>query len=186
MNARLVGIPPELCSSDTGAPFARCLVCDRPLDGDTEYMVEKAFRRYPDYGLRDTVFEYAVCTECYAEISGRFSAESRARVDTYFAERVDQEERVKRLEAEAADNIAPWIGRCMVSGAPVDELEEYQVVAHCIGGFLVLGPAPFIIGGPVIDEIVELLSNETLDELGGFRDQYFGLPPELRPQVVVL
>ena len=182
----LTDIPDELCSSETGLPFTNCLVCDRELGTGVEYMVEKAVRKYSDYGVQDTVFEYAVCMDCYTTLSATFSIESRERIEEYFRERVDQDDRVRRLSVLPADDLAPRIGVCMVSGESIDALEEYQVVAHCVGDKLVVGPAPFMIGGPTIDEITGLLSNETLDELGGFRDQYFGLPPEFQPQVVLL
>ncbi len=186
MIARLADIPRELYSTETGAPFSECLVCGRPLGESAEYMVEKAVRKYSDYDLQDTVFEYAVCIACYQTLSASFSMESRQAVDGFFAERVDQQERLERLSDVPTNDLAPWIGSCLLTGTPADSLEEYQIVAHCFGEHLVVGPAPFLIGGPAIDEITGLLSNETLDELGGFRDQYFGLPPELQPQVVFL
>jgi hypothetical protein len=182
----LTDIPPDFCSSETGQPFANCLVCDATLHDGIEYMVEKAVRKYAGYAVQDTVFEYAVCMDCYTVLSANFSAESRERLDAFFRENVDQTDRLVKLAAVPVDDIEHRIGACMITGTAADALEEYQVVAHCIGDKLVVGAAPFMIGGPAIDEITGLLSNETLDELGGFRDQYFGLPPELQPQVVIL
>lgn len=186
MIARLVDIPRDLYSSETGAPFSECLVCGCPLDDEVEYMVEKAVRKYAEYDVQDTVFEYAVCMSCYHTLAASFSLESRLAVDSFFAERVDQRRRMEQLSRAPTDDLAPWIGSCLLSGDPADSLEEYQVVAHCVGRQLVVGPAPFLIGGAAIDEITGLLSNQTIDELGGFRDEYFGLPPELEPHVFVL
>lgn len=181
-----VDIPKELCSSETGRPFKSCLICESEFDEYDQYMVEKAVRKYNDFGVQDTVFEYAVCMDCYATLSADFSEESRLRLDTYFGERVDQEAREQHLATFEADDMAPRLGTCMVTGATIDDLEEYQIVGHCIGSRLVVGPAPFMIGGPTIDEIVGLLSAETADALGGLRDKYFGLPPEFEPHVLIL
>ncbi len=181
-----VDIPKELCSSETGRPFTSCLVCNNAFEEYDEYMVEKAVRKYNDYGVQDTVFEYAVCMDCYATLSAGFSEESRERLDAYFRERVDPEARQRYLAEYDSDDMKPRLGTCMVTGVRVEELEEYQIVGHCIGDRLVVGPAPFMIGGPAIDEIVGLLSAKTVDALGGLRDQYFGLPPEFEPHVLIL
>ena len=91
------------------------------------------------------------------------------------------------LDGESLDP-AQWTQHCIVHDTPKEELDEYQILAHCRGDDMLLTHLPLMIGGPAVDDLVQRLSNETLDELGGFRDEYFGLPPELEqnPQGPVL
>lgn len=174
-------IPPTFYDDDTDAPFEECLVCERPLqDGSTEYVIEKGYRSFDAYDVEETVFGYALCLPCHSTLSQSFSSESKERCQTYLSERVDIRDRTASLlDSEDADP-AEWMQRCIVHGTPKEELEEYQILAHCHGDDLLLTHLPLLIGGPAIDDLVQRLSNETLDELGGFRDEYFGLPPELK------
>jgi hypothetical protein len=183
--ARLVPIPEEFRSVDSGALFQRCLICDRALlAGDTEYLVEKAVRKYPPYDVQDTVFEYAMCVGCHESISSTLSSDSRERVENFFLNRVNYVERA--VELGQTRNVFDWVSRCLVTGVAVSQLKEYQIVAHCVGDHMVLSHAPFLVSGEAMDEISALLSKKTQDELGGFRDKYFGMPPELQPQLLVM
>lgn len=194
---RRTPLPDLFHSSDTGAPFEHCLVCERPLlEADAEYVIEKAFRRYEAYEVEETIFEYALCLSCHDDVVAMFSDASKQASERYFDARVDVLDRGRRLLAAAdpdpeadseADSeaspdvdVAPWLRRCVAHDTPVGALREWQVLAHCVGGDLVLSHLPLVIGGEAVDELVQLLSNETIDELGGFRDEYFGLPPELQ------
>jgi len=175
-----VPIPPTFYDEDTEAPFEECLLCERSLrDGATEYVIEKGYRSAAAYDVQETVFGYALCMPCHLTLSQSFSATSRQRCQVYLQDRVDLQDRAATLLDEAADP-ARWTRECIVHGTPRDELQEYQVLAHCHGDDLLLTHLPLLIGGAAVDELVQRLSNETLDELGGFRDEYFGLPPELQ------
>ena len=204
-----VPLPEPFYSDDTEAPFAECLVCDRSLlGGTTEYLIEKAYRRFSAYDVQETVFEYAICLECHLEIAASFSETSRHRCDAYFDEHVDLADRAVRLLQDPATptdaddrtdapllqsgplvrpdvgpedvNLDDWLDRCVVHETPRGDLDEYQILAYCVGDELLLTHLPLVIGGTAMDEIVQRLSNETIDELGGFRDEYFGLPPDLQ------
>jgi hypothetical protein len=39
---------------------------------------------------------------------------------------------------------------------------------------------PLILGMKALDEMVQLLSNKSLDELNDFKDRITGMPPDLR------
>ena len=177
-------IPEVFFSSETGAPFDTCVDCGRSLlDGDTQYLIEKAVRRFRPYDSQDVVFEYALCLDCYQLVHQSLSQVSRERMDAFFAEHVDVEERAQTLLAvrDEEPDIHPWLDRCVVTGTPVRELDEYQLVCHCSGREAVLTHVPCLVSGEAVDEMVALLSNETLDELGRFRDRITDLPPELAP-----
>lgn len=176
-----VPIPSLFHADDTKAPFQTCLVCDRPLlDGSTEYVIEKGYRSFDGYDVEETVFGYAICMGCHATLSESFSTLSKKRCQAYLGERIDLEDRTTTLFDGDALSPEAWTDHCIVHDTAKENLGEYQILAHCHGNDLLLSHLPLMIGGPAVDELVQRLSNETLDELGGFRDEYFGLPPELQ------
>lgn len=188
-----VPVPQIFRSTETGDLIERCAVCDRPLlDSSTDYVIEKAFRSYQGFDSRETIFEYALCSACRDELMAELSRESLERIQGFFSARVDVA--LRRLQmlnaAESEPDVGPWISSCLVSGEPIDDLEEYQIYCECRGHNILPSRPPFLIGGPVLDEIADLLSNKTLDELNGFADDILGLPPELeelfRRRVVLL
>lgn len=176
-----VPIPDLFYSSETNAPFEHCLICDQALlDGSTEYLIEKGYRHFEAYDVEETVFGYALCLDCHATLSQSFSTLSKQRCQSYLADHVDLSQRTASLLG--ADEVEPsrWTRHCIVHDTPKEELREYQMLAHCHGESMILTHLPLMIGGPAMDDLIQRLSNETLDELGGFRDDYFGLPPELK------
>ena len=51
--------------SDTGELIANCLVCNKELvKSQSEYFVERIFRRLPKLGIVEPIFEYAMCSSC--------------------------------------------------------------------------------------------------------------------------
>lgn len=201
-----IPIPEVFHSADTRAPLERCLVCERPLlDTTEEYLIEKAVRQYPEYEVKEVIIEYALCLNCHADMQDSISDDSKHALEAYFLENANLHQRIVSLMADSSPldadsyterttdaednhgenlpNLEKWLDHCIVHGTPMDELEEFQLVGHCIGREMLLTHMPLVIGGPAMDEIIHELSNETLDELGGFRDEYFGLPPEFSRDV---
>lgn len=184
-----IPIPSAFYAEDTEAPFETCLACERPLREDgTEYVIEKGYRSFDGYDVQETVFGYALCLPCHASLSQSFSTESKRRCTTYLDEHVDLPARTESLLNQKSLDPTNWTQHCIVHDTPKEDLNEYQMLAHCQGDEMLLTHLPLMIGGPAVDDLVQRLSNETLDELGGFRDEYFGLPPELKsnPQGPVL
>ena len=181
MLPRLMPLRAPFLSSETGAPFTNCISCGCALlEGDQAYLIERAVRQIPDLRAKEVVFEYAMCLSCYEALYTKLSAASLERIDAFFSEHVDYEGRARTLLAEPQVSLDPWLAQCMVDGTPRESLTEYQMVAYCIGSDIVLAHTPCLIGGPALEQVVDLLSNETLDELGGFADDHLGLPPELK------
>ena len=176
-----IEIPPAFHSDETSAPFERCLGCDSYLlENGTQYFIEKAYRRYPGYSTQDTVFEYAMCLDCFTQLQEAMSEESMQRVRSYFDERVDLFDRRSALLEKNSLQVEDWLSECLVKGTPISEMNEFQIFGHCDGNDLLFTLFPYAIGGDAIDEISTLLSNKTLGEIDGFMDEHFGLPPELR------
>lgn len=178
-------IPAVFHSSATGTLFTRCVTCEcNLLEPDTHYVIEKAVRRYPGFAAQDTVFEYAMCIPCYETMQQAMSRESLQRVQSFFQHRVNLEARREALYSRPALQIDDWLDRCLVTGAPRESLDEYQIFCQCSGENLLYTDLPYLIGGPSVDEVADLLSNRTLGEIDGFMDRYFGLPPELRKKLM--
>ncbi len=177
---RTIAMPERFFSSETGRPFERCIRCGRSLFRDgAPYLIEKAFRRVPEYGATEVIFEYAMCVGCYEALWKRFSEESLRNIDAWFAARVDFEGRARTLAGTPPD-VEAWLSHCVVKGTPATEMTEYQVAGLCVGDRLMLSHLPCLIGGKAMEEMSVCLSAATKDELDGFADEFLGIPPELR------
>jgi len=176
-----IPIPESFYSVETEEPIAQCLACDTSLlDGSTEYLIEKGYRQFEAYDVQETVFEYALCMECHAEMRQSFLEVSKRRCQAYLSEHMELAHRTRMLLGDESPDPEDWMQRCIVHDTPREELEEYQVMAHCRGDQMLLTHLPLLMGGPAMDALAERLSDETIDDLGGFRDEHLGLPPELK------
>lgn len=154
------------------------------LEKETQYVIEKAIKQYKDYTATDTIFEYAICMKCHAEFIKSYSESSLQNLQNYFMENLNhnpkREDLKKRFENDGDFNIDEWLGHCIIKGTPIRMLKEYQIGCHCIGDKMIVSGMPFLIGDEAMAEISQLLSNETIDRMNGFIDEFLGLPPDLR------
>ena len=181
----LVNIPGIFHSIESGEPFDRCMSCNcNLLEEGTQYVIEKAIKQYQDYNATDTIFEYAICMKCHSEFIKSYSDTSLANIQNYFLENIGEnpqkEDLKKRLEEEGHFNIEDWTSHCIIKGTPINKLSEYQIGCHCIGDKMLVSGMPFVIGNKALDEISQLLSNKTIDQMNGFVDEFLGLPPDLK------
>ena len=72
------------------------------------------------------------------------------------------------------------LDECLLSGKHLQDMETYQVYAHCTGTQLSMNRGYYMLSDAVIEEIQELLSDKTRDELERFSDENLGVPPELK------
>jgi len=169
-------IPKEFYSFDTGKLFSECMICGRDLlTSGVTYMIEKSIRRYPDLDASETIYDYAICMPCAVEQKKAMSEESLRRIEQYFT--------------NGFQNGAAFIGdmtmeqrleKCLIYGKPIGEMSEYVLQAACVGNKLSDSLPPFVIGQKAMNEISELLSAKTRDEIDGFIDRHFSGPPEFR------
>ena len=180
-------IPDIFLSTDTGAPMTRCVQCDYDLlKGDRYYVIEKVFKRYPDLGKTEVLFEYAICSKCYEKMKEDLSAESMANLSQYMIHNTDVKAMQKRME-EYPKNPEAWLSHCMVKGTPISNLNEYQMGACFLGDRLMTDfIPPFIIGNGAIEEMNGILSKETKDQMDDFMNDNFGIPPELRKDLILI
>lgn len=165
-----IEIPELFHSFETGKPIARCGLCDRDLmEPGTRYVIEKAFKN------AETVFEHAVCLDCHSGVMEEMSEESTNRINQYFAERVDAEARPDQCREAFENEAQKWVGHCLIKGYPLQECDEYQLYGLCVDRHMVLNGFPYMLSGEVIDEIIELLSEQTLGLLGELSEKLFGI-----------
>jgi len=175
----LIEIPKVFYESISGKPFDKCQVCQKNLlvPGE-QYIIEKAFRKNPVNNKVEPVFEFAICVDCAKALFDRFSEESKANINRFFMENnrmiglLSNRPQVNRVE--------DYLSRCSVLGTPVHQLDEYQIYGQFQGNLLKLDFPPYMISSPVMDEVQDLLSNKTIDELDDFTGEYLTGPPEFR------
>lgn len=165
----------------SGETFQSCLMCSRELiKSGADYLIEKAVRNYPEVGHTEVIFEYAMCFECALKMRGELSEESRSRIDQYFAENAKHKARRSRLESSERNHVSRWLSHCLVKDTPVKGSREYSIYAHCRGNQMIYSELPYALSGEVMEEVMQLLSNKSLDILDDFMGQHFSGPPEVR------
>ncbi len=178
-NNNHIDIPKEFHSFSTGTLFDRCLECDKYLlDGDTEYFIEKAIKKYEGFEAQDVIFEYAICIQCAERMRNSMSKASQQSIQQYFMDNVDLLKRMEIMQANP-NNPETWMDKCLIKGERKSGLNEYQIYAHCNGNKLNLTQMPYLVSGAALEEISAVLSTETLDEFDDFSRRHFGPPPEL-------
>jgi hypothetical protein len=174
-------IPKIFYSDASGQPFDKCIDCNRNLlKGNQEYVIEKAFKKYVDYEANDTIFEYAICIDCAEKLFLSFSESSRKAIEGYFEKHIDIEDHLLRLSGNESFNINDHLNKCLIKGLAIENLREYQIVCYCRGDQISLLRPPYMISGEAADEVMQLLSNATIDILNRFTDEFLGLPPEFK------
>lgn len=176
----LIEVPKLFYSDLTGEPFLHCIQCNKYLlDDDNQYVIEKVIRRYPEFNTTDTILEYGMCLECHFEISKSFSSTSIQNLESYMAEHVNLLERSVRFLQENKMNPEEWVSSCLIKNKRIEELDEYQLCCMCRGRYLHHSFFPYMISGEAVEEIMDLMSNKTLDILNGLKDRFFAPPPEI-------
>lgn len=173
-------IPKEFYSFETNAPFERCIECNKYLlDEGTEYIIEKAIKSYQGYSAKDTVFDYAMCMKCAEDMRKEISKESWSSMMKYFEENIDVMTRLEIQERSPEDSIK----NCMVKKTQIEKCSEYQIYAHCKGSKLNMQNPPYMISGEVMEELLPLLSEKTIDEMNGFMNKHFSPDPSIMEPV---
>ncbi len=171
---------PELFYSDLGKkPFKYCIYCEKELLVSQElYLIEKALRFNPDLDIKNTIFEYAICMECAFKLRQQMSLKSRERIERFMMHESNIIENSNKLNQEKDYALSSWIGQCAVSGKSMNETKEFQIFGQCAGDKMLYANMPYMVSGEVIEQMTELLSDETRGEMEGFMDNFFGIPPE--------
>ena len=84
------------------------------------------------------------------------------------------------MEFELSKHNRDPFSKCVVTGIPVEDLEEYNIVGQFVGDKMIKGQFPVLMSPSIGDEIQELLSQKTKDEFDDFMSEITGVPPELK------
>ncbi|MBN2105196.1 hypothetical protein JW835_14250 [bacterium] len=186
-----IAIPKPFYSDATGKPFERCIHCSRYLlDHNTHYMIEKVHKYYPELKTNDTIFEYAICIDCYMELRKSLSDESVQNLESYLNDHVNLIGRRQQLIQTEGLDIDGWIGSCMIKNKAIQACTEYQTICECMGNRMLFTFMPYMICDEAMEEMMELLSDKTLGFFDDFRNRFLGPSPEigelLKPSRILL
>jgi len=175
-------VVPQIFHSDaTGEPLKNCVMCEEYLcEHGTPYVIEKAFRYNKKFKVRETLFEYAICFKCYEKVSVKLSHDSTTRLESYFRKNAKLNARRDDLIKNKNLSVEDWMEHCAIKGTDIKDCNEYQVCCQCDGPNLLFTNLPMAISEEALMEISEQLSAETKEELDQFKDDFLGLPPELK------
>jgi len=163
-------IDPRFYNSETRKPFESCLVCSTLLqESGNDYFVERIFRRVPNLGVTEAIFEYGMCMQCAEQMRKELSEESREKVEGYFEQRLAE-------RSHAASE--PSMEVCLLTGTPIGDSIEFSYHGHCRGDRMIHSIFPYAVSDVAMEEISALLSDETIDQLDDFKGKYFTGPPE--------
>jgi hypothetical protein len=181
MSSQFMPIPEDFYSFDTNKPFEACLVCKADLlGGQVDYFIEKAIKNYPGHDVSDVVYEYAICSHCAQDMNEKMSAASMRNLQAYFSGNETFMAKINHYNNNWQElEGSPLSETCAMTGVHKAELEEYMIYGHFKGGQMIKSTMPFLLSGKVMDDVADLLSEETIDELDDFMGEYFGGPPEL-------
>lgn len=169
-------IPSKFDNSILEKKFSNCSVCNSDLTSfDQEYLIEKAYKRFPNNLGEELLFEIAVCFDCAGRMKGELSKESLENIGAFF-----QEKSFEQKQANPNADPSILLDQCLLSGKNLDDMQEYQVYAHCRGGQLADSHSYYMLSDEIIEQIQELLSDHTRDQLQKFSDDNIGMPPELK------
>lgn len=175
-----IEIPERFYSDSEGKPFENCLICNKYLlKKGTSYIIEKALKTYQEYKFHTTVYEYAICHDCYLKMQQRMSEESKMNLQNYFMNVMNKKSQEPVIMEISEFNLNNWLSKCFIKGSPVSQMKEYQIVAQFEGSKMILSTPPMIIGEEAMNELSALLSEKTIDEMNDFREKFLSPPPDL-------
>ena len=176
-----VDIPKVFYSDLTGTPMSKCISCEcNLLVSGTKYVIEKALKPYEGYYSYSTIFEYAICMSCAGKMKNLISAHSMKNITQYFKKNFDTKNIRRTLFENKSTDVESRLNRCMVKDTIITDLSECQIYAHCDGEQMLIGHFPYMVSGAALDEVVDLLSAETLDDLDKFKNEYVDGPSEFQ------
>ena len=155
--------------------FQNCISCNKfLLNDDSQYVIEKAIKN-------DHIeFEYAMCIDCAEKMRKKLSKQSLERIGDYFDKHVNMSDKISHLLKHGSNSVDECLSTCLINGSSINDLKEYQIFALCEGENLLLSFFPYMISNAAIEDMQDLLSSQTKDELDDFTGKYLGPPPEFR------
>lgn len=164
-----MSLPKKLHSDATGEAFQECSMCKQKLENQL-YFIEKAYHRNLGDSSHTVIFEYAICEGCKREMMKKISQESLMKMQNFMSEHQN--------EMQEMMNIPGDMDHCSFSQRPIEELDEYHVIAAVLNGEPQFQPMVF--GPEFLESYQELLSEKTKEAFDDFNDNFIDIPPELK------
>ncbi len=173
---------PEIFHSDaTGEPLSHCVLCEMEVyRSEKKYHIEKAIRYNRKFDMKDTLFEYAICSACYDGMVDTLSTDSYLKMLGYFSAHAGQFMKVRTKTNEQPYDVTHQLSTCFIKDINYRDCDEFQICCQCEGADVLLAMPPLMLSDVAMFEINELLSPETKEELDRFREKLNGIPPEWR------
>lgn len=172
----LIDISPDFYRFDDKKPFEQCTICGKELiESNSNYVIEKAIKKYP-MGAHDVIFEYACCEDCIKEMSDKMSKNSRKKMTEFSSAKSPNFYNHVYQNAETRKNT------CFFSGVEIKENESYQFYGIFRGNKMDKLLSPVAYSEKIVEEVQELLSPETLEELDDFMKKIFPKIPEFEEE----
>jgi hypothetical protein len=160
-------IPSEFYNSDTGVPFTHCTFCESDL-GQLEYVIEKKLAPRKGIEKPEVVYEFAMCMSCMVKLNEEMSQETRTKLQQY------QEELRDKFEGSEESDL----NRCFFEGKPMTDYSEFELVGLFKENAVSDLMSPYGVGGAIMEEMQELISEKTQDAWDDFSSNLTGVPPE--------
>jgi len=154
--------------SKTKEPFQKCSVCNAPISPHDYFVIAKAFQQ------GRILIEAVQCLSCQAEAQGYASEQSMENIMLYSGRRFSEfiEDPIQRKLYHLEDP------NCLITGEAIDVRASFELYHFNIPG-VGLGDDNFVLVGPTaIEQMSELLSEETRKSWGRFTDQLVPESPE--------
>jgi hypothetical protein len=163
-------IPKTFWSFETSESFKTCTLCSKDLTEEgSQYLIEKVYKK------AEVIFEYAMCLDCREKTMKDLSKKSLNRIAHYFDEYVDMEERSKQLAEADKSSLDAWISHCMIKRTPIKDSPGYHICGNFSGLSLVRDISPYALSHEAMEDIMNLLSPETLGTFNDLSDKLFGI-----------
>lgn len=155
--------------------MTQCISCEKELiESQSDYVIEKAVKPFEGFKAYSTVFEYAMCMSCAEKLRVKISKDSMIAMNRYFAENMNFLNR-PAIDFESDEvSIDPLLEKCLVKGTYAEEIGECQIYGQCRGGEMIVKEFPYMVSGEAIDELMQVLSAETIDEFDRLKDELIG------------
>lgn len=178
-------------SERTGQAFSACSSCAQPFqNAEPHYLIEKEFERATLDDPPRLVYEVAVCETCIGELESAISPEACEQIARFYQQKVDLDRRAAKLlahmRATKTLDLRDWIDRCMVTGAPIESLLRYRIIAHGFGQWMAMAAMPGLISAEALDVLLSGLSSASIQAGQAFAAQSLNIaPPGGRPVALV-
>ncbi len=178
---KIAQIPQIFFNSKTNSPFEECLICNKKLlQVGCEYVVMKSYRYYKEFNKKDVTYELALCYKCHEMLYESFSEESLARLNTYWENHFKYSRQRKLMDSNNY-NLDEWISCCACKAIEWNNTTSFHIYGDFVSDKMKFeAPFPYMLSEEVFDDIVNLLSNHTIDSLTKLFEIYIDFPPQFK------